>query len=214
MSENSASSPQVSGRIGDLSSSVIDRRRMLLKRLGKGAVIVVATVPIQTLAATTLMNNGKICSISGMQSGVHSRAPTTDTCQSKSPGFYHIPQNAGNWPTAANKDAACTTVCSWSTLQTYVCTKKENNVTTVYRSAKNDSGTKNGCTTTCASPIPSTLADVMDFHQSSAEYHWIAAWLNALNPNLKFPYNPSEVIAFAKIQNPAAYNFFTTYMES
>jgi len=53
------------------------RRRMLLAGLGKGAAVVAAAVPIQTLAANALVCNGSagkvgLCTVSGFQSAAHS----------------------------------------------------------------------------------------------------------------------------------------------
>ena len=66
-----------------LSHSAAARRRILLKGVGKGAAVLAATVPIQTLANQSLLTFDGLhqCTVSGMKSGVHSTTPgTTPLC--------------------------------------------------------------------------------------------------------------------------------------
>lgn len=53
------------------------RRRLLLSGLGKGAAVIGAAVPLQTLASSVLVCNGSsgkngLCTVSGFQSAMHS----------------------------------------------------------------------------------------------------------------------------------------------
>lgn len=85
-----------------LSSVAVARRRMLLKGAGKGVAVMAATVPIQTLAGQSLLTfDGKHqCSVSGMQSGVHSATPTnTPVCGGYSISYWkNNAATAGIWP--------------------------------------------------------------------------------------------------------------------
>lgn len=88
-----------------LSSAAAARRRVLLKGARKGATVLAAAVPIQTLAGQSLLTfDGKHqCSVSGMQSGVHSATPlSTPVCGGYSISYWGAgsgnPTNA--WPTA------------------------------------------------------------------------------------------------------------------
>lgn len=59
--------------VTDVSS--MDRRRVLLKGLGKGSAVVAATIPIQTLANTStvyICGDNRQCTVSGIQSAAHS----------------------------------------------------------------------------------------------------------------------------------------------
>ncbi|OYV01281.1 MAG: hypothetical protein CFE45_05525, partial [Burkholderiales bacterium PBB5] len=67
---------------------------MLLKGLGKGSAVAAVVVPINTLAAPTLM---RLCTVSGMQSNVGSGRTgiKTDQCKGYAPDYYAIIEN---WP--------------------------------------------------------------------------------------------------------------------
>src|SRR5437867_1070846 len=74
----------------------LSRRRILLKGIGKGSAILAAAAPIKTLASTpSVTANGQICTISGVQSAVHSQQTHLPTCAGKKPSFY---STIANWP--------------------------------------------------------------------------------------------------------------------
>lgn len=225
---------QVSGqsRPSAMSSGALARRKLLIKSLGKGsAVLAAASVPIQTLATTTLVRNGQICSVSGMQSGVHSRPPTSNTCNGYSPGKY---KDRANWPANCNADALVTAVCSRSTLKVYkyrkvVTRPDKTSVTSFFRSYKSNaastSTSADGTKTviTYDSMVVATLFEAVDGFPNSDECHWICAWLNALGgptgSGILFPYSTTEVIAFYNLGSGSteyinALSFFKSYMEN
>lgn len=191
--ENSKAMSQT--RAESLPTPALARRHLLLKGVGKGGLLVAAAVPIQTLAGTGMLTgggkNGETavrCSVSGMQSGIHSAAPSAGTCGGYSPGWWG--QNKDhphkNWPVSINANASITTVCSRSTLMV-------------------------------GSQL-ATLWQVMSMSSfsSSDEGHWVCAWLNAQVNAFHFPYSPAEVIALYNdtAKYAAALTFFKTYMEN
>ena len=97
----------------NLSMPAATRRKMLLTSLGKGsAVVAAAALPLKALAATptvTLLNLGPQvrCTISGMQSGVHSKETITATCAGRKPSSYGPPTVTipTLWPGSENKSA-------------------------------------------------------------------------------------------------------------
>lgn len=178
-----------------LTSAAIARRHILLKGVGKGGVVLVATVPLQTLAGQSLLTfDGKHqCSVSGMHSGVHSATPlSTPLCGGYSPGWWGQSDNGTSpkraWPTLPN---------SW----TY--------------------GTK--CSTvfnkTTLSGDPSLFKVMSDpTYANTDQRHWICAWLNALSSSWSFPYTGQQVLDFYYSPTPGlsadALDFFKTYMET
>lgn len=186
------------GKAAALSSAAVARRRILLKGVGKGAAVLAATVPIQTLAGQKLLTfDGKHqCSVSGMQSGVHSATPSgTPVCGGYSPGWWG--QDDGGKPRRA-----------WPTDYRTKCVDVFRQCTLLNRD-----GTK------------PTLFQVMEKKESISkfsntdEYHWICAWLNALSYSFNFPYDGNQVLAFYNQgKGSAAYRdalaFFKTYMET
>jgi hypothetical protein len=115
-----------------MSAEALARRNMLLKSLGKGsAVVAVASAPMHTLASSPTLRtaDGTRCSISGMQSGNNSRAPSASgTCLGKAPSYW---SNFDNWTNmqkaqadstfkALFQDAGSTKAAS--TLREIVCT--------------------------------------------------------------------------------------------
>lgn len=176
-----------------LSSTALARRHLLLRGAGKGALLAAAAVPIQTLAGTGMLTgagkNGEPavrCSVSGMQSGIHSAAPSAGTCGGRSPGWWkQSPQQPhAQWPASVNPDASITTVCSRSTLQ--------------------------------VGGNPATLWQVVSMFSNTDECHWVCAWLNATVGAFNFPYTAAEVIALYEdlSKYDAALTFFKTYMEN
>lgn len=150
------------------------RRHALLKGVGKGAAVMAASVPIRTLAAPTTLTftaDGRRCTISGAQSGVHSADTLTLVCGGYSPGYWGQADSADptkprrTWPTDPN--ATCRSIFKNSTLRN-------------------------------ANYTWPTLFQVMSDTRfaSSDEFHWIAAWLNATAKALNFPYSAAEVLGF------------------
>jgi len=177
-----------------LSSQAVARRHMLLKGLGKGAAVLAATVPIQTLAGQNLLTPDRLhqCSVSGMHSGVHSATPAgTPVCGGFSPGYWGQIQNGQpkrTWPLLPNGwtyDTKCSAVFTKRVL----------------------------------SGDP-TLFQVMNppAYANTDERHWICAWLNALSQSFSFPYTGQQVLDFYYSTTPGvsadALSFFKTYMEN
>jgi hypothetical protein len=179
---------------GSLPSLAASRRRMMLKSLGRGSAVLAASVPIQTMAFTTLIkNDGQICSISGMQSGAHSRPPTTTACAGYSPGWWKqfdqrphgVPH--AHWP---------------ATLYTPPGTLQRTYDSPI-------SGLFNGGKV----PQNTTLWDVARIHENSEENHWLCAWLNAQTLS-NFPYTALEIetiyggLTVGSLEYFQALNFF------
>jgi len=197
MSENSAaSSPKTDGKGVALSATALARRTMLLKGLGKGSAVLAATVPLQTLAGQSLLTfDGKHqCSVSGMQSGVHSATPTnTSVCGGYSPGWWG--------QTTTTSDGAIVPRRTWPIDYKIKCNTIFTRCTLL-----NANGT-----------IPSLFQIMSDSRfASSDERHWVSAYLNALQHNFNFPYTGQQVIDF--YNSPSSYAdalaFFKTYMET
>lgn len=191
--------PTGQGEAEALSSAAAARRYLLLKGIGKGSVVLAATVPLQTLASQSVFTNpGKDgapvvrCGISGMMSGAHSQNTATTVCSGYSPGYYHKPEH---WPPGLNPDALVTVVFPSCTLMVNAKGK---------------------------SPKVPTLLEVMNLTPRVDEFHWIAAWLNAMGgapTSWNYPYSGAAVQAFYAGTGPSghtkeqALDFFKTYME-
>ncbi len=210
MSENSSPSlPKTKDSSAQLSTEAIARRHMLLKSLSKGsAVVAVAAVPIQTLATNTSLltpgvaggTAGMRCSVSGMQSGVHSKETTTAvTCGGYSPGWWGQVQIGSN-PRAPRR--------SWSpAIPTALCT---------------GTFTKTGTDDPGVSFANKTLFNVMDESgfANTKTRHWIGAWLNGLTggpTGFPFPYTGPEILSLYNSSDPIkranAYKLITVYLE-
>jgi hypothetical protein len=181
-----------SGRPADERDGVmgarLSRRSVLFKGLGKGSAVLAAAVPIKTLASTVSVTaNGKICSISGVQSAVHSATKNLPTCGGLSPGYY---MTLSHWPNYPNT--------------TYTVGSKTFNQNSTF-SAVFGGGLNQG------------LLSIMQAPNNEVEFHWIAALLNAIKPpfGYVFPYTPQEVLdLYASGQQAAALSFFAGYMET
>lgn len=182
-----------------LSTEALARRSLLLKGLGRGSVVLAATVPLQTLAGQSLLTfDGKHqCSVSGMHSGVHSATPTnTPICGGYSPGWWGQSQTV-NGKTVPKRD--------WPIVYTTKCKRIFTRSSLV-----NDDGT-----------LPSLFQIVepkesISKFSNTDEFHWVCAYLNALSHSFNFPYTGQQVIDF--YNTPSSYAdalaFFTTYMET
>lgn len=94
--------PTGQGKPDTLSIAANARRRILLKGLGKGSAALAVVVPIQTLAATTIIGGTKLCTVSGVQSNVGSQNPGVQTfCSGYQPNHY---ATLANWPATTTVD--------------------------------------------------------------------------------------------------------------
>lgn len=212
-SQDGASAAPGSGAAEVLATGGSGRRRYLLKGIGKGAALLSAVAPIQTLAGQTLLTfDGKHqCTVSGMHSGVHSTTPKSLVCGGYSPGWWGQsvdntpPLRPKRWPALPSPytyEAKCVVVFSNSTLRT-------------------EDGER------------PTLFQIVEPQQSgnrfsnTDEYHWVSAWLNAVAQSdpaysyakFNFPYTAAEVLAFYNAGAGSdvytnALTFFKTYMET
>lgn len=175
-----------------LSTDALARRRMLLKSLGKGStVIAAAVIPMHTLA-TTVTTTGKLCTVSGTMSGVHSQVTNKIICTGKSPGYYHI---YSHWP---NYNVVSQTA-----------TNNVGNITFTGASS---------FASVFGSGSSSGMLYIMNNDQNTEYFHWIAALLNAISSSQaqNFPYTAQQVIDLFKSAEPMhtnALNFFKNYLE-
>lgn len=178
----------------DLTLDSVIRRRVLLKNIGKGAAALAATVPVQTLAQGTalLTTDGNRCSVSGMQSGVHSQSPDSSViCGGYSPGWWQQNNNekAKNWPQSVNPDASYKSVFPKASLP------KLNGVDPTLWEVMSHNGQGN--------------------YKNTDMFHWIGAWLNGVEQRNNFPYNNVEIAALyddEKTRVPAL-ELIKTYLE-
>lgn len=160
-----------------------DRRRQLIKSLGKGAAVIAAAAPIQTLAQGTVLltEDWRRCSVSGMQSGAHSRKPDSYLiCGGYSPGWWQQNQNQPrkNWPAAV----------LWANSYKIVFPKANLNPL-------------NG--------NPPNLWEVMTHkgqgnYKSTDMFHWVGAWLNGHQQHNNFPYTSAQIAALYDDENTRA----------
>lgn len=189
-----------------MSTSAIARRRVLLKGVGRGTAVLAATVPLQTLAGQSLLTIDRggrhQCSVSGMHSSVHSATPTnTPICGGFSPGWW------------GQTDTGTTPRRPWPILPIP-------NQSTGYLTKFNIVFT---WMTLTGNPNLFQVANPPGYN-STDQWHWLCAWLNALWSNqhpgtLNFPYSADEVLAFSQlpVSSPAysdALTFFKTYVEN
>lgn len=184
--------------LDQLSSMAVARRRALLRGVGKGAAVLAATAPLQTLAGQSLLTfDGKHqCSVSGQHSGVHSATPTnTARCSGYSPDYWGQPATNGNGS---------------GPLRTWPTDYKQKFINIFTQSGFNNS---------------ITLFDVMRNDGqfiNRDERHWLCAYLNALASvasGLSFPYSAAQVLAYYNTGVGStvyldALKFFTDYMET
>lgn len=178
------------------SVSALARRRMLLSSLGKGSAAVALVVPIQTLAATTIVGGTKLCTVSGVQSNIGSKPPgTPTTCQGNSPTFF---QTLANWPgySATPPPPTATFVVDGITLTN---NSKFNEV--------------------FPGGVSTQLDKVLLNTPTSDNAVWVTALLNALKnrSGFNFPYTPTQVRAFYTgdpVLKVKALAFFKDYMQT
>lgn len=189
-----------------LSSSAIDRRRALLKGVGKGVAVLGATVPLKALATlppgSVFTYNGTgtatqiRCGVSGMTSGVHSRDVTTTQCMGYSPGWWGQEETVNEqivprrtWPVAYNTPYT-------DKFPKEVLALVDGRVPTMFEVMR------------------------LSAYSSSTTRHWICAYLNAMGgapASWNFPYSGQEILDFyngiGQYTTDQAYSFLTTYME-
>lgn len=190
------------GKAGGLSSAALARRRILLKGVGKGAAVLAATVPLQTLAGQRLItfDGQHQCSISGMHSGVHSATTTAAVCGGYGPDW---------WGQSETINGKLVPSHAWPVPFKTQCKQ-------VFKASGYLRNTDGGFPTLFEVLSP---ADNSRNFADTDEFHWICAWLNALSFSFNFPYSGDEVLAFYNqgSASPAyrdALEFFKTYMET
>ncbi|MBX9793677.1 MAG: hypothetical protein K2Y02_05200 [Burkholderiaceae bacterium] len=166
-----------SGLMEPLSDSALARRRAVFKGIGKGGAVLAASVPIKTLAGQRILTNGGAhqCSVSGMQSGVHSAGTNDVYCDGydcdhwgKKDPVKNRPLNS--WPSGCTYTASCSSVfpnCGFPnrTLFEVICPS-------------------------------SSYVGTVDQRQ------WICSWLNASLGAYNYPHSPQQVIAFCSPSHP------------
>jgi hypothetical protein len=180
--------------------TLLQRRRILLKSLGRGSAILASAVPIKTLAGQSLLTfDGKHqCSISGMQSGVQSAVPAgTPVCGGYSPGWWG--QADGE---KSGDDDSLKPRRTWPALPNGWTYKTPCQTVFTRRSL----------------PGNPSLFQVMHppTYANTDEFHWVCAWLNALSHSFNFPYTGQQVLNFyySPTESQSALAFFKTYMET
>lgn len=184
-----------------LSSAALARRRMLLKGVGKGAAVVAAAVPIQTLATQSVLTYDGLhqCTVSGAMSGVHSATPTgTPTCNGYTSSRY---ATLSFWPGyVAGSPAHATNTVDGITFN------ETASFATVFGGGSSGGGSA------------ARLLNIVTSGSPEPEQVWVTALLNAIKnatvPSLNFPYTPSQVRAlYASSQAAQALSFFRSYMQ-
>lgn len=172
-----------------LSLGALQRRRLLLRGVGKGGAVIAAAVPMQTFAANILRTrpaNGdaRLCTLSGVGSMLPSSAPRNlPECSGITAAGWADPQKA--WPVAT----------VGATSAAFSRTTPFNAVFT-------------------ASTVQTTFGDLMLPNATPGNQTWARAYLNALVGNpLSFPYSPAEVVQlYAGSSRVAAELFFTNFV--
>ncbi len=181
-------SPAPSG-METLLPTAADRRRLLLKGVGRGGAILAATVPLKTLASQRLLTSDLAhqCTVSGIQSGVHSASPgSAQVCTGCTPSYFCKSNDGGRSP------------CNFPPLPNGVTYKTP--CSSVFRQSR----------------VNVSLFQVLSTNYASTdEQHWVCAWLNALRKDPSFPYSSDDVMNFynSSTQYQNALGFFKTYME-
>lgn len=187
--------PPMSSRA--MSSEALARRRMLLKGLGKGSAALAVAVPIQTLAATTIIGGTKLCTVSGVQSNIGSHNATGDQteCSGYQPSHY---ATLANWPGYSSSPPRAT-----NTVGSITFTEKDYFATVFGGGSTGNNAAK--------------LLTIVQTGSPASEQVWVTALLNAIkNPvGFNFPYTPAEVLAFySSPQAAQALAFFQGYMQT
>ena len=195
----------------ELTTQARDRRRILLKGIGKGSAVLAATVPLQTLAAQRLTTaNGLECNVSGSKSGPKSAMPLGSAmCGGFSPPYWGT--DVSRWPTMVNPKAPVKNVLLRYRNGTDSLFDLMQSTTTPKATSKKLAGE---IFASAGSTLGSTFSD---------EVHWVCAWLNANKLSggaavSTYPYNAEQVLAFYNESDPKKYadalEFFSTHLEN
>ncbi len=171
------------------------RRKLILSGVMKGSALAAAATPIRSLANTSSVTaNGKICSISGVQSAAHSQSKGLPTCGGRNSTRY---QTLANWP---NYNGSANPPVATNRVGTITFTQKDS-FNTVFRTGPSK-----------------PLLNILNTDFGTIESTYIAALLNSISPpaGYVFPYSPSEVIDFYQdaTQRVSVSLFFKDYMET
>lgn len=186
------------------------RRHALLKGLGRGSAIVAAVTPIKTLALTqSATQNGKMCTLSGVGSAVHSSSTALPTCGGLSPGWYKTPSHWPFYDSTNNKS-------SFPVGSKRINEKFGDGI--LGGDAQKDTafnaifsgGSSNG------------MFYIMLNEESTDEFHWIAALLNAVyyasggwpKAPYVYPYSAAEILKLYTDNNATGLAFIKSYMET
>ena len=195
----------------ELTTQARDRRRILLKGIGKGSAVLAATVPLQTLAAQRLTTTtGLACVATGGGSGPTSAMPLGSAiCGGFSPRYWG--GDMSRWPATVNSKAPVKNV-----LRRY--RNETDSLFELMQSTISSTGKSKKLAgeifASAGSALGSTFSD---------EVHWVCAWLNATKlfggeARSTYPYNPEQVLVFYNEPDPKKYsdalNFFSTHLEN
>ena len=198
---NTLQSKSLEQPVGTAQAGGIVRRRLILASLGKGAVVAASVaVPMRSLAnVSTLVvtANGRLCTISGVQSGVHSGQTNPPVCSGYSPGYY---KKLEHWPNySASNPLADNAINGGS---------GSFNSNTPFKDLFGRGSSE------------SLLNCLQDTPTLQVEFHWVAALLNGTpgSPAINYPYTAQKVIELYKAGdgtvNDSAWKFFSGYMET
>lgn len=183
-----------------MAADAVQRRRMLLKGLGKGSAVVAMVAPIQTLAAINPLPN-RLCTVSGVQSNVGSgrTGGTLATCEGFSITYFNTLSNWPNYQGNGNGNSGSSTFTVGGLSRT-----QNSSFSAVFGSGSNTS-----------------LFQVITQNNASAsEKIWVAAMLSAVKKSGitygqlgYFPYTADEVVAlFQSSRKAEAELFFKNYL--
>lgn len=180
-----------------MSSEALARRRMLLKGLGKGSAALAVVVPIQTLAATTIIGGTKLCTVSGVHSniGSHNATGQQSECSGYQPSHYAM---LANWPGYSSPPATTS-----NTVGSITFTENDYFATVFGGGSTGNNAAK--------------LLTIVQTGSPASEQVWVTALLNAIkNPiGFNFPYTPQQVLDFYNSPQAAqALLFFQGYMQT
>ncbi len=201
---------QPSDTIETMAGAALGRRRALLEGLGKGSAIIAAVTPIKTLAITSSATaNGKMCTASGVGSAVHSTATSVPTCGGLSPGWYKTPSH---WPSYNATSKQSSFVVGSKTITELFGAGKSPGVLDVDPAFNTifSGGSGKG------------IFYILKNNANSAEFHWIAALLNAVfysgggwpKAPYVYPYTPAEILNLYTNNNAAGLTFIKGYLET
>lgn len=171
-----------------LGLTALQRRRVLLRGVGKGGAVLAAAVPLSSFANTLKTGAGvdgkaHLCTLSGTNSILPSSAVTSGTCGGRNAGYWINADHA--WKAFSVNGVAVSRSTLWSDVFGEV-------------------GTTNA---------DKTFLELLDIN--GPKKTWVRALLNSADgyPNT-FPYSPSEVFGLYQdpIQRPNAKIFFQKWV--